>query len=226
MKPTRKIGRSHRSLRAIQPSAKTEQPVQLESSLERDFCCLLEFDSDVVKYVEQPVIIKYLLQGRTRRYTPDFLIHYKNAKASVLAEIKYQADLQANHLELRPKFEAAEEYAAAQGWKFCIYTEAEIRTAYLKNVKFLLHFRNFQIISHEEQVQKLLAKLDDLGKSTPMEVLAQNFSNNNNGAKTLELLWCLVEKGFIGCNLLQPLTMQSDIWRIDGVLSVSKHGQD
>jgi hypothetical protein len=226
MKPTRKIGRSRSSLRAIQPSSKTEQPVQLESALERDFCCLLEFDTNVANYVEQPVIIKYSLQGHTRRYTPDFLIYYKDAKPAVLAEIKYQADLYANQSEYKLKFDAAREYASAQGWEFCIYTEAEIRTIYLKNAKFLLHFRNLEIVSHLEHVQKMLIMMDHLEKTTPKELLAQIFSNNNNHANSIKLLWCLVEKGFIGCNLLQPITMESTIWKIDGALSFSKHGQN
>lgn len=225
MKPTRKIGRSNSSLRAIQPSTKTEQPVQLESALERDFCCLLEFDTNVANYVEQPIIIKYSSQGRTRRYTPDFLVYYKDAKPAVLVEIKYQAELHANQSEFKPKFDAAIEYASAQGWEFCIYTEIEIRTIYLKNVKFLLHFRNLQIVLHSESVQKMLTVLDSIGETTPSEIITKKVSNINNSANLLNLLWCLVEKGFIGCNLLQPITMESAIWKIDGALVLSKHGQ-
>jgi len=46
-----------------------------ESSLERDFLLLLDFDPEVVLYEEQPVTINYHDdQGRRRRYTPDVLV--------------------------------------------------------------------------------------------------------------------------------------------------------
>src|SRR5437588_206487 len=54
--------------------------VKWESKLERDFIYLLEFDSDVISYREQPIRIIYFLDGKSCRYTPDFLVVRKNKR--------------------------------------------------------------------------------------------------------------------------------------------------
>lgn len=227
MKPTRQIGRSHRSLRGSHPSAKTGQLVQLESALERDFCCLLEFDLAVLDYVEQPLPIEYEEAGRKRRYTPDFLVRYGPAKPALLVEIKYRADLRANWARLKPKFRAAKHYAAVAGWEFRIYTEAEIQTPYLNNVKFLLRFRAPATTLRPELSELLLEIMVQLDESTPAEMLLVAFRDADRQAELLPVLWHLVSTGLIGCNLFQPLTMSSQLWSIDNPLFFPPaHGQD
>ncbi|OGX91501.1 heteromeric transposase endonuclease subunit TnsA [Hymenobacter coccineus] len=226
MQPTRKIGKSHSALRAVHPSVKNGRVVQLESALERDFCCLLEFERDITSYVEQPVAIDYVLNGRSHRYTPDFLIHYVGEKPGVLAEIKYRADLRAHWAQLKPKFRAAKRYASAQGWEFRLYTEAEIQTPYLDNVKFLLCFRAPASALRREYAQLLLEAMAQLDESTPAEILLVAFQDADRRAELLPVLWHLVSSGQIGCNLFQPLTMRSPVWSIDGHLSLPDHGQN
>jgi hypothetical protein len=49
-----------------------------ESSLERDFLLLLDFNPDVEFFEEQPVKIVYHdAKGRRRTYTPDVLVRYR-----------------------------------------------------------------------------------------------------------------------------------------------------
>jgi hypothetical protein len=224
MNPIRKIGKSRSSLRAIHPSAKTGQPVQLESALERDFCCLLEFGSDIISYVEQPVAISYTLNSKKHLYTPDFLVEYTEHKLNVLAEIKYRADLRAKWSKFKPKFQAAKQYAINQGWEFRIYTEVEIQTPYLDNVKFLLRFRAPCMTLRPELTQVLLEIMAQLDESTPAELLLIAFRDADRQAELIPVLWHLVSIGLIGCNLFQPLTMRSPVWSIDGPLSLSIHG--
>lgn len=226
MEPKRKIGRSHRSLRAAHPSAKNGRLVHLESALERDFCCLLEFELDIMSYVEQPVTIEYLLAGRTHHYTPDFLVRYTGKRPEVLTEIKYRSDLRTHWPELKPKFQAAKHYAAAQGWEFRIYTEAEIQTPYLNNIKFLLRFRASAGTLRREYSQLLLEIMTQLDESTPAEILLVAFQDADRRAELLPVLWHLVSTGLIGSNLFQPLTMNSPIWSIDDHLHFLAHGKD
>lgn len=115
MLPARKFKVITHSSRAIQPSEKNGRAVHAESTLERDVCCLLEFDPNVVKFVEQPVTIHYVDQGKTRRYTPDFLARYATGKPPQLVEVKYAADLLARQEEFAARFQAARQYAQAQG---------------------------------------------------------------------------------------------------------------
>lgn len=212
MLPVRKIGRSHSSLRAVHPSTKTGRLIQLESALERDFCCLLEFAPDITNYLEQPLTIEYELEGRTRRYTPDFLVHYVNERPSVLAEIKYKVDLQTNWAQLKHKFRAAKCYAAAAGWEFRVYTEVEIQTPYLLNAKLLLRFKDPHFPVCSEYRQLLLELVAKLNESTPAELVLTASPDADIQAKLLPVLWHLVSRGLIGCNLFQSLTMQSQVW--------------
>jgi hypothetical protein len=212
MKPVRKIGMTVRSLRAIQPSEKNGRTVHLESALERDFCCLVEFDKNVAEYVEQPVIIRYLEDGQVRRYTPDFLVSYSNGKPSQLVEIKYAEDLRINQAQFAARFLAADRHARAEGWEFCIWTETEIRTTYLKNVKFLLRFRSIAIIIRTEYEQLIFGLVAQLGKTTPAEVLAIASQDPSRQAELLPVLWHLIGDGRVGCDLSENLAMRSSIW--------------
>jgi hypothetical protein len=215
MEPVRKIARSHRSLRAFHPSAKTGKLIQLESALERDFCCLLEFGLEITSYVEQPVTIEYLLAERRHKYTPDFLVRYLDERPAVLVEVKYRADLRANWAEYKPKFRAAKQYAATKGWVFKLYTDEEIKTPYLRNVKFLLRFRSFHQPPRPESTQLLLNLLAQQDESTPEMLLRTAFPDAARQAELLPILWQLVSNGLVGCNLFQPLTMNSPLWHLD-----------
>ena len=57
-----------------------------ESQIERDFIYLLEFDSEVLSYQEQPLRIQYVRDGRVHKYTPDFLV--KRANRRQIIEVK------------------------------------------------------------------------------------------------------------------------------------------
>lgn len=212
-KPTRKIGRSRIAGRAFYPSMKIGRMVNLESFLERDFCYLLEYDCNVIRYLEQPVRIQYMLHGETNHYTPDFLIHYQNPSyLPVLAEIKYRDYIRKNWLKLKPKFKAAKQHAQAQGWLFRIYSEVEIRTPYLNNVIFLLPFQRSSSRIKQEYVNMLLKMMDALKETTPEEILLTAFQTEHRREDLLPSLWHLISSGLVGCNLYDKLTMQSPIW--------------
>ena len=226
MLPVRKIGRSHSSLRAVHPSAKTGQLVHLESALERDFCCLLEFGLDIVSYVEQPVTIEYNLEGKSRRYTPDFLVFYASEKPAVLVEIKYRVDLRSSWAQLKPKFRAAQHYAADKGWEFRLYTELEIQTPYLQNAKLLLRFKDPFLPVRPEYRQLLLNTMSKLNTSTPAELMSVACGDEKRRAELLPVLWHLVSWSLIGNDLFQPLTMQSKIWSMNSSSIPLIHEQD
>lgn len=49
-----------------------------ESYFEMDCCLYREFDSDVLAYTTQPMTYSYDYYGKTRTYTPDALVKYKD----------------------------------------------------------------------------------------------------------------------------------------------------
>lgn len=66
--------------------------VEFESSLERDFIYLLEYNPEVNQYFEQPIIIKFYFKRKEKSYIPDFYVEYSEDKKELI-EIKYQRDL-------------------------------------------------------------------------------------------------------------------------------------
>ena len=176
LKPVRKIGPGQNSLRGQIQSKKNETSHDFESALERDYLLLLEFDVNVARYVEQPVEIVYEYEGKTRSYTPDVLVYYRDdltpAKLypPMLIEIKYRKKLKDNWKELKPKFKAAIDYADSQGWKFKILTEVEIRNTYLENIKFLLPYKDSQYVDSNDSAL-LMESIRNLDLTTPEEII-------------------------------------------------------
>lgn len=209
----RTIPKNYRNLTGLAASSKAEKPF-FESTLERDFLTLLEFDKDVISYDVQPVKVSWLdIDGRSRVYTPDVLASYsvkKHSKQTVLYEVKYRSDLKENWTELKPKFKAAISYANAMGWKFKLMTETEIRTVYMENARFLLPYLREQI--SEEHSDIILRQLIFMRQCSINQLLSSIFNDKWAQAELVPTLWFLIASGRISTDLNIPLTMSSDIW--------------
>lgn len=72
--------------------------------LEKTLFLTLEFDKEVISYLEQPIKINYKVGNKTRKYHPDCLIHYTAGK-SRLVEVKYVIDLNEKKDDLEIKLE-------------------------------------------------------------------------------------------------------------------------
>jgi hypothetical protein len=57
--PVRKVSNRGGNIIGRFPSLKLERMVDFESLIERDFIYMLDFDSDVVSFTEQPLTIEY-----------------------------------------------------------------------------------------------------------------------------------------------------------------------
>lgn len=216
--PVRKIPTSFRSITGVMPSAEKDSQ-QFESSLERDLMYLLRFDTDVDKFVSQPMTIEYQdKEGNSRTYTPDIIVYHRKdiasakKKVTILGEVKYADDLCRNFREYHPKFRAAMHYAKKQGWIFKVYTDVHIRTPYLTNAKFLLPY--LDIAPEQNIIYSVLQRIEELRETDPQALLASFYLDKWNQATLLPVVWHLIAKRSIGTNLMQPLTMTSKIWRM------------
>lgn len=208
--PVRDIGISTRGVTGVVPSFG-----EYESSLERDLMEILRFDPNVERFVPQPLTVEYFdHNGNLRSYTPDGLIHFKSdgalAAIPVLFEVKYRADFRKDWKILMPKFRAAKAHCLRQGWRFEVFTEQEIRTPYLGNVRFLWAYRE-QVLS-PDVLHLILKTLWDLDEADPDLLLYALCHDATNRARMIPALWHLVATGAIGCDLNVPLTMRSRIW--------------
>lgn len=207
--PARTIGTSRRSITGRVAIGGTSIP--FESSLERDFLIMLDFDPSVADVLEQPIRITYQgADGRERHYTPDFVVEYDGGER-VVYEVKYRSNLKEEWHTLKPRFRAAIRYAKRNGMHFSIMTEVEIRQSpYLANAKFLRPYRdcapNLAIDEH------LVRTLATLGETTPEALLVAAYWTLENRMRAMAPLWRLVAMGRIHADLHWPLTMATPIW--------------
>ena len=213
--PVRKIPKNYRNVTGIAAYRKAEGQAMFESTLERDFITLLEFDPIVDSFEVQPMKIDWYGNGRNRTYTPDLLVYYTQPRyPTTLYEVKYRSDLKENWPELKPKFKAARAYAKEKGWKFKLVTEREIRTPYLENARFLMSYVNKGPVS-ETDMDILDEAINKLEHTTPTQLLGDIYQDEWNRAKLLPTLWYLIGIRHIATDLTKKLSMSSPIWRLN-----------
>lgn len=214
--PVRKIPKNYICVTGIFSSAKNGKSLRHEELLERDLMILLEFDDTVESFEEQPVNVPLVVNGRKcKPYVPDILIHYfptisGEARRTVLGEVKHTEDLKKNKAKYAPKFEAATLYAEERGWEFRIFTEKEIRTPYLANLKFLREYHDVE--PDAALLQEVIRHLQNKRSSVTVELLLQKLCPTD--ADTLQMapaIWHLMATKCITANLQKPLTMKTKL---------------
>ncbi len=204
--PVRKVTSNGRTIVGYMPSSKSEGLIQHESNLEKDFIYILKFDPHVISIQDQPVLISYLLKGKKRKYTPDFLVKYDNGN-QVIFEVKYSANLEEFRKELKPKFLAGKAYAKENSIHFKIITELQIRTAYKKNLIYLDQFRTDAI--DLTLTQRITVALELKKKCTGNELLESISSDESDYNQLIRPFWILVFHSRICCNLFEDVTLNS-----------------
>lgn len=207
--PVRKVSRTSRGV-----TGTVAGMGRYESTLERDMMELIRFDRSVRQFTPQPLTINYLsAEGDKCSYTPDGLVHFHHAhphEPSILYEVKYRVDFRKEWKIHIQKFRAAKVFCLERGWVFRVYTEVEIRTAFLANVRFLWPYLSRKI---DPALQDhVLTVLWDLGEADPDFLLHALSSLPSGRGHLIPVLWHMVATGDIGCNLDQKLTMASRIW--------------
>lgn len=199
--------------------------IQFESSLERDFILLSEFDSNVKTYIDQPIKIEYLdSNGRKRIYTPDFLVEYRNNQMqSNIIEIKYSSHLLKNFHLYEEKFYHARSYCKKNALTFSILTEKDIRNGqktYLTNVSFLLKHRETigrsqTSLHNEKDIKICLNLIKELRRKNKASItdLVETYRNKYiTEQDPLYYIWFLISNNYISCDLKELLTKNSLIW--------------
>lgn len=210
--PVRKIPKSYLNVTGVAAYKKAIGAAEFESTLERDFLTLLEFDPNVISFEVQPVMIEWNDdRGKRRTYTPDTLVHYiDHTIKPTIFEVKPRNILKRKWADLRPKFKAAVHYAKQHELRFRIITDKEIRTTYLDNARFLLSFvrRGTQVEAHTDM---LVDSLRAQGGSTPAQLISSIFKDQWRQAELLPTLWYLIGTRQIEIDLDQPLNMNTPI---------------
>lgn len=225
-KRVREINCKYSSLSGQISSRKINDTVQFESSLERDFIYLLEFDTQVKRYLEQPIEIFYKDSfGVYRKYIPDFIITYHDKfRKDEVVEIKYIKDLRENKDKLDLKFKAAREFCKKNNLLFKICTDKDIRddnALFLNNIKFLGRYRDYfdkidykatGLVFDTSYAVMLMNKASESRDSTINSLISTITKDKNKRAELIFLMWYLVANNFISCDLRRRLSLDSKIW--------------
>lgn len=164
-------------------SLKMNRMIWFESTIERDFIYLLEYDAEVLRFEEQPTTIEYRVGKKTRKYTPDFKVDTKTG--TLLVECKPES--KADHPDYQARFTAAADWCADRKWGFEVVTEQDIRTGHrLSNVRTLFyHARRSVSLETVKQAEHLLA-----GRSLALRELATSIDASRAAEIQSDLL-CL-----------------------------------
>ncbi|MFT9597475.1 TnsA endonuclease N-terminal domain-containing protein [Mesobacillus sp.] len=153
IKPSKKV-----SIRGKHRSQKMSSMIPWESTLERDYLKIAEFDSMITYISSQPISITYLFEGKEKTYFPDFLIKTRDFK-EYLVEVKPESKKYLSENQI--KFQAGMSYAKENGIEFRILSEKDIRKGFLLENLDLLTDSRFEYTD----VKIMNRMLDELRKS-------------------------------------------------------------
>lgn len=210
-KPVRKIGRGHRGIRGH--ASILGLSIAFESTLEHDFLTILSLHPALLDVVEQPTRVRYRdADDVTRWYTPDFLASFVTGpgqSGQVLFEIKYRDELARDWMKLRPKLRAGVGWARAHGARFCVMTDAEIRTPVLENARLLKRYRTAAPDSDLETA--VVAALSVLDAPTIDAVARHAVANGGDLERAHAQVLRLIAVGRLRAPLREPLGRDTPI---------------
>lgn len=211
---SRKIRANYRSVTGWIANTPGADPVQFESTLERDFAYLALFEARVLELQSQPFTLKYINHdGAEATYTPDYLVIYRCSKEHeerAVIEVKYEEDLQKNEALYQGRFDAMQAWCRQNDHKFYIVTEANIRTTHIDNVK-ALYPRRFD---RDVDASKASAIFDLINEPTHIGSFLDTQSDNpQEKAELQRCIWSLVANKMLHVDLSQPLSRKTQISR-------------
>jgi hypothetical protein len=178
------------------PSFKMGRIVWYESLLERDYMYLLEIDSDVISYREQPGRIYYTLDGKRRHYTPDILVERRREKQLVEVKPKKKAEAE----EYRRLFRIATETCRREGYEFRVATDEMIRLQpRLNGAKLLYKYARTPLLP---QHQIVCHELFTVRREATLGEVARFFASRGIGR---QVVYALIFRGVLSVDLMRPL---------------------
>jgi hypothetical protein len=113
--------------------------MQTDSLLEAEAIHVLELDSRVIRFIEQPVDFRYRLNGVAARYIPDLYVDHGNW--AEFWEIKFEDE--ASEPENEAHWKAIGEALSSRGYGYRVITERHLRREPRRsNVKVIFNARH------------------------------------------------------------------------------------
>lgn len=178
------------------PSLKNDRNIWYESTIERDFIYLLEFDWDVVRYKEQPFRLKYIYESKTCIYVPDFFVQ----RRSIFQVIETKPEEKANKEENKFRYRIIGSILGGMGYQFVVATDAKIRIQpRLENTKIFWRYSRTRI--HPLQRVKCNEYLSE-AREASIQDLADALAPHG---VTLQVVYALLFWGILSTDMSRPV---------------------
>lgn len=196
----RKITNGGRKVIGKFPSLKMVKMVWWESQIERDYLYLLEFDSDVISYEEQPLKVSYHIDGKPHLYTPDLRVVRRSKRQ--IAEVK--DDENANKEEWVRLFRTVAPICQREGYEYIVVTDSVIRVQpRLDNLKLIYKYARASVTTeHQILLYGIFANRELL----TLEEIIRGFVSKGTAENTV---YALIQRGILSLDLLQPIKPES-----------------
>lgn len=217
--PTRVIGRAPRnSIRGRQGrfhSRKMKRTLRARSDLEFDMFLLCELDPAVDAYIEQPLRLRYFLDGRTRWHMPDLFV--RSAGVGTFMAIIPEEEAALPDRERR--WPAIGVTLALSGYGYCVQTERHIRRQpRFSTLRTLFADRHAPL--PDGAMRRQLALAVPAGATVAISALLAGFPQL--AAKHIH---SLIVHGYLATDLDTPLGPASHVWRSHRSLDRPDSGQ-
>lgn len=184
-------------------SVKMNTMLWFESLLEEALMYLLDFDPSVKRFKEQPCRIRYILNGKIRRYTPDILVERADEKQIIEVKPKKKVVTEKYDLLFRIILPICE----AGGYKFKVFTEEMImRQPMLNNIKALWSYARTPLHpQHQVYSREFL-------QENPVLSLGEVFESFQQKNIPKQVVYALLFWGVMDFNLNEPLSLNSHVY--------------
>jgi hypothetical protein len=187
------------------PSVKMGRVAWYESLLERDYMYLLDSDAQVQQWEEQPLKIRFVHNGKTHHYTPDFEVHRTSKKQIV--EVKPQKKVDSGEWDFL--FRIATSLCEREGYEFLVVTDKTIqKQPGLENVKKLWKYARTPLLPQHQ----ILCKKFFCRNHVPEISLGELLSYFRAEKIPVEVAYALIFFGALEIDMAQPINPKNLIW--------------
>lgn len=189
------------------PSTKNGERVATMSRNERNVGWMLEALNSVARYESQPFTCEFEMDGKVRRYTPDFLVHFTDDAIPLVLEIKPARFLENLYLQRKLKIVARD--LPKLGYRFMVMTEKQIPTlTEYSNLRFLYHHRSR--LPSDEVIQAVLKLVrEGVDRAFPLDDYIRRHDNEQSS------VYAMLAHGYLLADMSTSIDYQTQL-RIAG----------
>lgn len=187
-------------------SAKINDVVMCESTIEFDACFHHEYNDDIKSFGSQPEGFKYEFNGKILPYTPDTLVIYNNG---VEKYHEYKPESKTKSASFKEKFKVIKAASLKLGIELVLVTDKQIRVnPVLNNLKLIHRYSGVYGVC---EIQHMLLTFIQMSGVMKFNDVRSHF--NLSVGETRSFVYALIHKGLLKTNLDgDDLTQNPTLW--------------